>query len=84
MTDDRAWYEVRLRVGPYSDRAVTVYFEPAGKGFELLGGDWLDVTVRAQDHGLVEIGHTPDTVSVGVWPNADLVVRDNNGAELEL
>jgi hypothetical protein len=47
MADSEGYAEVRLRVGSYSGGQVVVHFEPTGMIYELLEGDWLEVTMRA-------------------------------------
>lgn len=52
--------------------------------YELLAGDWLDVTMRGPELGLIEIGHTPTAVIVGSWPDAEVHVRASDGTVLEV
>jgi hypothetical protein len=84
MADSPVLAEVHLRVGPYSGGQVAVHFEPTGMIYELLEGDWLEVTMRGPSLGLVEIGHTPDAVIVGSWPDAEVLVRASDGTQLEV
>ena len=76
--------EVRLKVGPYSGGQVAVHFEPTGMIYELLEDDWLNVTMRGTELGLIEIGHTRDAVIVGSWPDAEVLVQASDGTRLDV
>lgn len=76
--------EIQMRVGPYSKSQVAVHFEPMGMIYELLEGDWLDITFRDAELGLIEIGHTRDALIVGSWPDAIVIVRARDGTVLEI
>lgn len=76
--------EIQIRVGPYAKGQVAVHFEPTGMIYELLEGDWLDVTMSGTELGLIEIGHTKDALIVGSWPEADVIVRASDGTVLEV
>jgi hypothetical protein len=79
MSDYR---EVRLRIGPYVSHDLTVHFEPTGATYELLAGDWFDVTVRGHGSGLIEIGHTPTALIVGAWADSEAIVEASDGRAL--
>jgi len=75
--------EIQMRVGPYSRDQVAVHIEPVGMIYELLEGDWLDITFRDTELGLIEIGHTRDALIVGSWPDATVIVRASDGRILD-
>jgi hypothetical protein len=76
--------EVRLRVGPYSGKTLTVNFEPTGMSYELAAGDWFSVLMKGPGTGLVEIGHAPDVLVVGAWAEAETSVWTKDGSRLSI
>jgi hypothetical protein len=80
--DESSEKEVRLQVGPYSDKTLTVNFEPTGMSYELAAGDWFSVLMKGTGTGLVEIGHTPDALVVGAWAEAQTSVWTKEGTRL--
>ncbi|MDT7725947.1 MAG: hypothetical protein QOI21_2523 [Actinomycetota bacterium] len=70
--DEPSEKEVRLQVGPYSGKTLTVNFEPTEMSYELAAGET----------GLVEIGHTPDALVVGAWAESEISVWTKDGSRL--
>jgi hypothetical protein len=68
----------------FSTRAnsLTVNFEPTGMSYELPAGEWFSVVMKGTGSGLVEIGHTPDTLIVGAWAEAETSVWAKDGTRL--
>jgi hypothetical protein len=82
--DESSWKEVHLKVGPYTDDSLTVAFEPTGMTYELAAGQSFSVVLKGTGTGLVEIGHTPDAISVGAWAGAETFVFTEDGTRLEI
>ncbi|MGW4213726.1 hypothetical protein ACWEIJ_37485 [Lentzea sp. NPDC004789] len=80
--DETGEKEVRLQVGPYSAASLTVSFEPTGMAYELAAGEFFSVVMRGPGSGIVDIGHTADTLVVGAWAEAETLVWTKDGTRL--
>jgi hypothetical protein len=77
-------HEVKLQVGPYTRDQISVHLEPTGMTYELVPGEFLEVTIRGPGTGIVDIGYAPNAIVIGAWAEAETHVRGRGGEQLDV